>query len=179
METSIPVKIITDHNNLKYFMTSKSLNRRQVRWAQMLADYNFVLFHCPGSLNGAADALSRQDQDALDIGDRQVQESCLLPPNLFALIHKHTDKDLPYSQFEAAIKSAYENDTYYKAVITWFETDQSQHSNFPPGSGGLKMTEHGVDDGNKSTNYSITSWSIVLPRTSLCPRKFTPVSVNI
>ncbi|PRP73110.1 hypothetical protein PROFUN_16430 [Planoprotostelium fungivorum] len=32
METSTPFEIITDHNNLKYFMTSKSLNRRQVRW---------------------------------------------------------------------------------------------------------------------------------------------------
>ena len=152
METSVPVKIITDHNNLKYFMTSKSLNRRQVRWAQMLADYNFVLFHRPGSLNQAADALSRRDQDALDIGDREVQDSCLLPPNLFALIHKHKDKDLPYSQFETAIKSAYENDTYYKAVMKWFETDESQRPNFPTGSGGLKMTENGVDDGDKSIN---------------------------
>ena len=26
METSTPVKILTDHNNLKYFMTSKDLN---------------------------------------------------------------------------------------------------------------------------------------------------------
>jgi len=57
METSIPVKILTDHNNLKYFMTSKELNRRQVRWAQFLSDYNFELIHQPGKDNLIADAL--------------------------------------------------------------------------------------------------------------------------
>ncbi|PRP72872.1 putative gag/polymerase/env polyprotein, partial [Planoprotostelium fungivorum] len=29
METLTPVKVLSDHNNLKYFMTSKNLNRRQ------------------------------------------------------------------------------------------------------------------------------------------------------
>ena len=45
METSVPVDIITDHNNLRYFMTTKSLNCRQVRWSQFLADFNFTLKH--------------------------------------------------------------------------------------------------------------------------------------
>lgn len=30
METPVPIKIMTDHNNLKYFMSTKELNRRQV-----------------------------------------------------------------------------------------------------------------------------------------------------
>lgn len=47
METRDPVKIMTDHNNLRYFMTSKELNRCQVRWAQFLSDYNFELIHRP------------------------------------------------------------------------------------------------------------------------------------
>jgi hypothetical protein len=45
METTKPVQILTDHNNLKYFMSTKTLNRRQVRWAQFMADYNFTLHH--------------------------------------------------------------------------------------------------------------------------------------
>ena len=59
MERKVPVEIITDHNNLKYFMTTKTLNRRQVRWAQFLTDFNFKLIHRAGKLNVQADALSR------------------------------------------------------------------------------------------------------------------------
>ncbi|PRP74157.1 putative gag/polymerase/env polyprotein, partial [Planoprotostelium fungivorum] len=63
METSTPFEIITDHNNLKYFMTSKSLNRRQVQWWQFLSDFNFTLSHRPGKENIVADALLRRDKD--------------------------------------------------------------------------------------------------------------------
>ena len=73
METKDPVHIMTDHNNLKYFMTSKELNRRQVRWAQFLADYNFELVHRPGKENVIADILSRCAQEKLDMGDKAAQ----------------------------------------------------------------------------------------------------------
>ena len=59
MERKVPVKIITNHNNLKNFMTTKTLNRRQVQWAQFLTDFNFKLIHQAGKLNVQADALSR------------------------------------------------------------------------------------------------------------------------
>ena len=36
-----PIRILTDHKNLEYFMTSKQLNRRQARWAEFLAEFNF------------------------------------------------------------------------------------------------------------------------------------------
>ena len=68
METKDPVHIMTDHNNLKYFMTSKELNRRQVRWAQFLADYNFELVHRPGKENVITDILSCRTQEELDMG---------------------------------------------------------------------------------------------------------------
>jgi hypothetical protein len=54
------IEVYTDHQNLTSFMTTKKLNRRQVRWAEGLADYDFKIIHRPGSLNGAADALSRR-----------------------------------------------------------------------------------------------------------------------
>lgn len=41
-------------------MTTKKLQKRQVRYAELLADYDFKIIHRPGSLNGAADALSRR-----------------------------------------------------------------------------------------------------------------------
>jgi hypothetical protein len=38
------------------------LNRRQARWAQELAGYDFKIFYCPGSANGRPDALSRRSE---------------------------------------------------------------------------------------------------------------------
>ncbi len=35
------VLVLTDHNNLQYFMDTKSLSSRQVRWAQELSRYHF------------------------------------------------------------------------------------------------------------------------------------------
>ena len=52
------VLVLTDHNNLRRFMDTKSLSSRQVRWAQELSRYNFRIDSCQGKANGAADALS-------------------------------------------------------------------------------------------------------------------------
>jgi len=54
------VKILTDHKNLSFFMTTKQLNRRQTRWAETLARYNFIIQYQKGSENARADALSRR-----------------------------------------------------------------------------------------------------------------------
>lgn len=54
------VTVYSDHKNLTSFTTTKKLNRRQVRWAEMLADIDFEIIHCKGTENGAADALSRR-----------------------------------------------------------------------------------------------------------------------
>ena len=35
------VLVLTDHNNLRQFMDTKSLSSRQVRWAQELSRYHF------------------------------------------------------------------------------------------------------------------------------------------
>lgn len=55
-------EVLTDHRNLEYFTTTRHLSRRQVRWAEVLSDYNFVIKYRPGSQNGAADSLSRRDK---------------------------------------------------------------------------------------------------------------------
>jgi len=53
------VQVITDHDNLKYFMTTKRLNRRQTGWAEELAAYDFNIFYRKGKLN-PVDGLSRR-----------------------------------------------------------------------------------------------------------------------
>ena len=56
------VLVLTDHNNLRHFMDTKSLSSRQVRWAQKLSRYHFRIDYRQGKANGAADALSRYPQ---------------------------------------------------------------------------------------------------------------------
>lgn len=54
------LKIWSDHKNLLHFSTTKVLNRRQVRWSELLGQYKFEIQYTPGSENGRADALSRR-----------------------------------------------------------------------------------------------------------------------
>src|SRR6185369_9810396 len=81
-------EVYTDHQNLTSFMTTKKLNKRQVRWAEMLADFDFKIYHRPGSLNGAADALSRRS----DLRDTDE------PETHGAMFHKEADGTLRYGQ---------------------------------------------------------------------------------
>ena len=54
------VKVYTDHKNISYFATTQQLTGRQVRYAEALSTFDYVLIHRKGSENGRADALSRR-----------------------------------------------------------------------------------------------------------------------
>jgi hypothetical protein len=43
----LPNLVFTDHQNLRYFMTSKVLNQHQVHWAEKLSEFFFRLFTVP------------------------------------------------------------------------------------------------------------------------------------
>ena len=62
-----PIQVYTDHKNLLYWTTTKQLNRRQVRWAETLAPYDFRIHHVRGKENTTADALSRRPDYMKDI----------------------------------------------------------------------------------------------------------------
>src|SRR5215471_9510284 len=55
-----PFTVYTDHRNLEYFTTTKVLNRRQSRWAELLANYDFTIVYRPGKAMGKPDAMSRR-----------------------------------------------------------------------------------------------------------------------
>ena len=67
------IVVYSDHKNLSYFKTTKKLNRRQVRWAELLASYNFQIHYWKGSENGRADAVSQR----LDLTTEETQERSL------------------------------------------------------------------------------------------------------
>jgi len=57
---SFMVKI--DHKNLISFLTTKELNQRQVKWAEMLAEYHFEIEHVKGLDNARTDTLSKKEE---------------------------------------------------------------------------------------------------------------------
>jgi hypothetical protein len=51
--SSHTITVFTDHKNLEYFASTKVLNRRQCRWAEILANYDFTISYRPGPLWGS------------------------------------------------------------------------------------------------------------------------------
>lgn len=52
-------RVLTDHDTLRHFKTQPTLSRRQARWMELLADYDYELSYIPGKMNTVADSLSR------------------------------------------------------------------------------------------------------------------------
>ncbi len=79
------VKVLCDHKNLQYFMTTKALNRRQARWGEELSSYDFVITYRPGKQGGKPDALTRRSGDLPSEGDLRLtqQNQALLKPRNF------------------------------------------------------------------------------------------------
>ncbi|KAI5474168.1 hypothetical protein MNV49_007998, partial [Pseudohyphozyma bogoriensis] len=88
-------EILSDHRSLEWFMSTKSLNRRQTRWAERLSDFAFTLTYRSGAANTAADALSRAPPTASD--DRPY-----IPDALLARIQKEQDHESLVSTFSQA-----------------------------------------------------------------------------
>ena len=54
------VHIFTNHKSLKYIFTQSELNMRQMRWMELIKDYNLEVHYHLGKANVVADALSRK-----------------------------------------------------------------------------------------------------------------------
>ena len=52
------VLVLSDHKNLKYFVTTKQLTHRQVRWSAYLSGFNYLIRYCAGHLGTKPDALT-------------------------------------------------------------------------------------------------------------------------
>jgi transposase InsO family protein len=57
------IQVFTDHKALEYFMTTKQLNQRQARWAEVLSEFFFTIVYRPGKQNEKADALTRRGDE--------------------------------------------------------------------------------------------------------------------
>ena len=69
--------MLTDHANLRTFMSTKELSRRQARWAERLAAFDFDIEYRRGTTNSADGPSHRPDYQMPDSGDSD--ELMLLP----------------------------------------------------------------------------------------------------
>jgi hypothetical protein len=66
-----PIEVLMDHNNLRYFMETTALTRRQARWAQALSAYDFHISYRAGKTN-PADGPSRRPDYEVEKGSQNV-----------------------------------------------------------------------------------------------------------
>ena len=82
-----PIKVLSDHRNLEYFMSTKSLNRRQARWSEFLSRFDFKIHYRPEKAGAKPDALTRRSGDLPREGDERLlhQSQTILKPQNLAL----------------------------------------------------------------------------------------------
>jgi hypothetical protein len=101
------IRILSNHQNLEYFMTTKQLTRREACWALLISEYNFVIQYRTGISNKKADALSWKPGDKPLKGSDQTTGS-VLKPHHFAQITVMVivnDQDLRNKIIEAQEKN--------------------------------------------------------------------------
>ena len=122
------IKVLTDHRNLEYFMTSKLLNRRQARWSEFLSCFNFKITFQPGYANGKADALTRRPGDRPQEGDdrEQIMQQIVLKPHNVNLLASFMPLD-PDSYLCQLFQQGYKVDTFPDKVLKMLE-NRVRHS---------------------------------------------------
>ena len=135
--TPHPVKVLSDHKNLEYFMSTKLLNRRQARWSEFLSRFNFTIVYRPGKAGGKPDALTRRSGDLPKEGDERLQfqhQTVLKPHNLTANAttapqnsEKLIEDLLPQStELEALFNQGYQQDPLPKDVLKQLKNGNSR-----------------------------------------------------
>jgi hypothetical protein len=98
-----PIKVLSDHKHLEYFMTTKLLNCQQTRWAEFLSRFHFKIIYRPGKAGGKPDSLTHRSADLPQGGDEcliEQQKAVLklqnLPDNLPHLSTNGLPDNLPH-----------------------------------------------------------------------------------
>ena len=113
-----PLQVITDHRNLVYFTRKRLLNYRQTEWSEFLSRFTFKINYQPGTLNGKADALTRQqDESEEENEERQAHrmQTVLKSQNLGLLADIQPTNGC--SHFDILLSKAYEADPFPSEII--------------------------------------------------------------
>ena len=118
------IKVLSDHKNLQWFMTTKQLNQHQAQWAEYLSWFNFKIHYQSDQLSIKFDALTKRSGDLPSIGDPRVEthKQVVLKPHQITQSHLHplhitedSNENLPI--FDETITAAYENDIFVNEVL--------------------------------------------------------------
>jgi hypothetical protein len=63
-----PIQVLSDHQNLEYFMSMKLLNHHQTQWAKYHCHFNFKIVYHPGKAGGKPDAITYRSGDLPQVG---------------------------------------------------------------------------------------------------------------
>jgi len=53
--------MLSNHKNLKYFVTTKQLTHHQVHWSEYLSGFNYLIHYCAGWLGTKLNVLTHQE----------------------------------------------------------------------------------------------------------------------
>jgi len=126
-----PITVYTDHRNLEYFTETKVLNRRQARWSELLANYNFTIVYRPGKTMGKPDAMSRRHDLSEGSKASDAPAHTLLKPRQLQLAAARTSSS--ESRLLSDIRAAQPDDPALKALLPFLRDpaiprdDNAQH----------------------------------------------------
>jgi hypothetical protein len=119
---SHPIKVLSDHKNMEYFMTTKLLNHRQTRWVEYLSRFNFKIVYRPGKAGAKPDSLTHRSGDLPQGGDDCLVEqhkAILKPHNLPNKLQLwEAVLSAPHSTLSQDILKAMQTDPFAQWIIT-------------------------------------------------------------
>ncbi len=116
------INVLIDHKSLKYFMIIKKMNRRQTRWAEFLAEFDFKIAYQSEKKNDKTDSLIRRFEDRLidesDNRNKHMHQTILSTEKVDSRIVQElndTEEDSELSLFDR-IKSVNQKDSTCTAI---------------------------------------------------------------
>ena len=78
-----PIRVLSDHKNLEYFMSTTLLSRCKMHWSEFLSRFNFRIIYQLGKVGGKPDVLIRWSRNLSKEGDEctAFQHQVVLKPH--------------------------------------------------------------------------------------------------
>ena len=131
--TADPVTMLTNHKNLKYFITTHKLNHHQACWNEFLSEFNFNIIYWLEVINSVTDALT------CCAGDSPHNEKDLWNAHQYQIIFK--DQQLQLNMF-----NVYEPDAVNVIIVVLITLWNQKHN--------LQSTVKDSDDEDFTTDFN-------------------------
>ena len=174
------VKLLTDHQPLKWLLTLKSPTGRLARWGLQLQQFNFSLEYLPGRANAVADMLSRPPCSA---DTHTASENCIcaffidIPNKSSSQIREEQLKDDYIKDIISSIESQNENSLKWSnrnylinnGILYCYADDDSEEAQ-------LVIPSHERNDVLKAHHDESTAGHYGIERTTarICKRYYWP-----